>query len=197
MDRNSGFTKQTAAELETERLLSAFASGDSAAREALLGIYYAELRRIAHRVVGADQSVLMIQPTEILNEASIKLLKLRDISWQDKAHFFATAARMMRQVLMDQIRRMRSNKREHHAVSVTQIQFESPQQSFDMELLDDALSRLYAVSEEKARIVELRFYGGLTMTEIADVLGISERSVERSWRAARAWLLAALMENHS
>jgi RNA polymerase sigma factor (TIGR02999 family) len=145
--------------------------------------------------VRGESAVVQLQPTEVLNEAAIRILKLRDIAWNDRAHFFATAARMMRQILIDQVRKMRSAKRAQQPMTLTQCWFDSPQQSFDLEALDDALKRLEVISEQKARIVELRFYGGLTMAEIAEVLSLPQRTVERHWQAARAWLLSALLDN--
>lgn len=162
---------------------------DAATRERLLAAHYQEFRRIARRVLADDAASLSLQPTDLAHEAAIRVLKLERIDWRDRAHFLATAARVMRQTLMDEVRRRRALKRQ---APVMTVWGEARAPAFDLEAFDDLLQRLTGIDPERARIVELRFYAGLTMTEAASALGISESTAVRRWRGARAWLLQAL-----
>ncbi len=167
------------------------------ANDALLTEYYAELRNIARRVLGQDSGKLLLQPTELAHEAAMRLIKLERMRFQDINHFLATAARVMRQVLLDEVRRARAQKRQAPAVLTLWPDAVPTETGFDIEALDAALDRLQAVSPERARVVELRFYTGLSMEEIAQVSGVSDRTVKRQWRAARAWLLNELQSARS
>lgn len=170
---------------------------DGTANDALLTAYYAELRTIARRVLGQDSGKLLLQPTELAHEAAMRLIKLERMSWQDINHFLATAARVMRQVLLDEVRRARAQKRQAPGVLTLWPDAAPTETGFDIEALDAALDRLQVVSPERARVVELRFYTGLSIEEIAQVSGVSDRTVKRQWRAARAWLLNELQQPHS
>jgi RNA polymerase sigma factor (TIGR02999 family) len=159
------------------------------ARDRLLELCYAELRRLARRMLAGDAASLRMQPTELANEAAIRVLKLDLMNWQDRAHFLATAATVMRQALLDEVRRFRAEKRQLPAVFTTLFDSGVATIELDLEKLDHSLQRLGAVSAERARLVELRFFVGLTVDETADVLGISAATVKRQWDVARAWLL--------
>lgn len=175
---------------EAETLVRLVAAGDAVARDRLLALHYAELKRIARRVVGGDAARLELQPTELLHEASMKLMRLDRLEWRDRAHFFATAARVMRQVLIDQVRRARASKRNDGFGPITMLPGET--RGFDLLALDAALERLTAISAEKGRIVELRVFAGLSVEEAAEAMGVSPSTVKRGWRVARAWLYDAL-----
>lgn len=164
-------------------------AGAIPARDRLLELCYSELRRLARRMLAGDAASLRMQPTELANEAAIRVLKLDLMNWQDRAHFLATAATVMRQALLDEVRRFRAEKRQLPAVFTTLFDHGVATIELDLEKLDHSLQRLAAVSAERARLVELRFFVGLTVEETADVLGISAATVKRQWDVARAWLL--------
>jgi RNA polymerase sigma factor (TIGR02999 family) len=174
-----------------DTLWEGVARGEARARDRLLAAHYAEFRKIARRVLRDDAGTLAIQPTDLAHEAAIRILKLRRIDWRDRAHFLATSARIMRQTLIDEVRRHRASKRQAPAV-LTVWREPGKSAAFDLEQFDAVLARLFEVDAERARVVELRFYAGLTLAEAAIALGVSESTVERRWRGARAWLLSAL-----
>ena len=179
---------------DVDQLWAGFCSGEPRAREQLLALHYQEFRRVARTVLAGDAVKLRIQPTDLAHEAAIRLLRLDRISVRDKAHFLALSSRIMRQVLLDEIRRFRASKRQLNSVETLWIYDGSDQAppALDIEAFDEALERLAQFDPEKARIVEQRFYSGLTIEEIADLSGISESTVKRQWRGARAWLLSQL-----
>lgn len=158
-------------------------------RDRLLAELYGELRGAAARLLRREAPYLTLQPTELVNEAALRLLKLDRMSFTDRQHFFATGARILRQAMLDAIRRRRSQKRQAPAVLV---ETESAAGAVDIEALDGALRELEAIEPDLARIVELRFFVGLGMAEIAVVTGASESTVKRRWRTARLWLAAEL-----
>ncbi len=162
------------------------------ARERLLALCYGELRTIARRVLRGDGPDLHIQPTDLAHEAAIRIMALDRMVWRDRAHFLALSARVMRQALVDEVRRLKSLKRTAPEI----ITAWDDGRAYPIDQFDDALERLFAIDPDRARVVELRFYAGLTMAEIAAELGISDSSVERRWRTARAWLLSVLEETH-
>ena len=172
-------------------LLQEAAHGRHDVLDALFQHVYNELRGLAHRVREGRGSETVCT-TALVHEAYIKLVPSSDISWQNRAHFFAVAARAMRQILVDEARRRNRDKRgggEKWAVTFDEAQHAAPVRADEIIALDDALTRLGAMDERQARIVEHRFFGGLTAEETASVLKISEATVQRDWRAARAWLL--------
>lgn len=181
-------------DLSLDDLWDGFSRGDARARERLLALHYDEFRRVARRVLNGDAVKLQMQPTDLAHEAAIRVMKLDRVSFRDRAHFLALSARVMRQVLLDEVRRHRAAKRQPPVITL----FYDPDApsstppAMDMEAFDEALKRLFAVDEERARIVELRFYAGLTLEEIAGVQEQSLSTVKRRWRAARAWLAAEL-----
>ena len=170
-------------------LLQAWANGDASALEQLTPLIYEELRRIARRHM-RQRSAQTLQTTALAHEAFLRLVGARDLSWQDRAHFFAVAAQMMRRILVDTARARLAAKRQGGALRVT-FSHELPiAVGADATLLrlDDALGSLARVDARKARVVELRFFAGLSTDEIAKVLHISPQSVLRDWKLAKPWL---------
>lgn len=165
--------------------------GRAAARDALLRAHYDEFRKVAGRVLNGDAAALQIQPTDLAHEAVIRLSGLDRLDFKGRTHFLSLSARVMRQILIDEIRRMRAAKRQPPPVS-TQLPPELGAQPIDLEDLDRALTKLEGVAPEYARLVDQRYFAGLTLEEIADVEEISIATVKRQWRAARAWLVAEL-----
>jgi len=177
---------------EPLRLWDEARAGSQPARERLLEMCYSELRMIARRMLSGDSSAQRLQPTELANEAALRVLKLDRMEWNDRAHFLATAATVMRQALLDEVRRFRAGKRQAPAVMTTLVDPGIVVEDLDLERLDASLQRLNEVSADRARLVELRFFVGLTIEQTADVLGSSPATVKRQWDAARAWLLRDL-----
>jgi RNA polymerase sigma factor (TIGR02999 family) len=161
---------------------------DHAARDAALAEVYDALRRAASRLLAREAPYLTLQPTELVNEAAIRVIALDRMHWNDRTHFFATSARILRQAMIDAIRRRKSQKRRAPTVLVEG----TGDTGVDVEALDAALIRLEATSPELARIVELRFFAGLGIPEVAAATGQSERTVKRRWQTARMWLATEL-----
>lgn len=179
-------------EAEPLELWHAAVAGSSTARERLLEMCYSELRVIARRMLSGDSISCRLQPTELANEAALRVLKLDQMQWNDRAHFLATAATVMRQALLDEVRRFRAGKRQMPPVMTTLVDTGVPTLELDLEQLDNSLHRLAEVSPDRARLVELRFFAGLSIEATADVLEISPSTVKRRWDASRAWLLRDL-----
>lgn len=171
------------------RLLRDWQVGDGDAKEQLIPLVYDELRRIAARYMRSERSDHTLQPTELVNEAYLRLIDI-DIPWQDRAHFFAVAARAMRNILVDHARSVASEKRGGGAAKVTleESLVSKTERSADIVMLDDALQILADTDKRKSDVIELRFFGGLTGEEIANVLNISTATVQRELRFAKAWL---------
>jgi RNA polymerase sigma factor (TIGR02999 family) len=162
----------------------------TAKHDLMLSELYDELRAAAARMLRRDAPALTLQPTELVNEASLRIVRLDRMSFADKQHFFATSARIMRQAMMDAVRSRRRAKRQ-----APTILFEDAESGMvDTELLDRALTKLEGTAPDLARIVELRFFVGLGLEEISAVLGLSESTAKRRWKAARLWLLAELSD---
>ena len=179
---------------ETTRLLRAWAGGDRDALDQLAPRVYRELRRLAGKFVQDENGHRTLQATALVHEAYLKLVEVDNVDWQHRAHFFAVAAQMMRRILLDQARRRTAAKRGGPAghVNLDEVPDLDSSRGARLIALDDALHRLAEVDPRKARVVELRFFGGLKAEETAAVLGVSEETVLRDWRLARAWLLAEL-----
>jgi|SRR5205085_5158874 len=174
------------------QLLHAWERGDEAARDELIPLVYDALRRIARHHLRGERAGHTLQTTALINEAYLKLVD-QSIPWQSREHFFGIAARLMRQILVDYARARQRLKRGGDRQQISLAYAEAaPAQTADLLALNDALEALAAVDPQKSRIVELRFFGGLTIEETAQVMGISTPSVERGWRAARAWLQTEL-----
>ena len=179
---------------EVTRLLLAWRNGDQEALERLTPLVYAELRRMAHRFMRRERPDHTLQSSALVNEAYIRLIDCHQVDWQNRAHFFGIAAQMMRQILIDHARR---HARARRGGGLRQVSFEetavvSVERAAELIALDDALNDLAAFDISKSRIVELRFFGGLTNEEVGEVMGMTLRTVEREWRKAKAWLRRAI-----
>ena len=171
------------------QLLADWANRDPAARDRLLPIVYDELRRLAHHFMRGEREGHTLQTTALVNEAYLRLAGIDGLQWRDRAHFFAMAATLMRRVLVDYARQRGRDKR-GAGVSVTSLDEHAiaPQPAVDVVALDDALERLAAVDPQQARVVELRFFAGLSVKETAEALGVSAATVKRDWATAKLWL---------
>jgi RNA polymerase sigma-70 factor, ECF subfamily len=172
-------------------LLRAWAQGDETAGERLFPILYAELRRQAARYLRRERRAHTLQPSALVNEAYLRLAGVPEFDWHSRAQFFAIAARVMRQVLVDHARRRRAAKRA--GCHVTLADADAAVAPLDLLDLESALDELAVLDARQAQVVELRFFGGLDVEEVAGVLGLSARTVKREWSTARAWLQHRLL----
>jgi RNA polymerase sigma factor (TIGR02999 family) len=178
---------------EITALLSALREGDRTALDRLFPLVYEELHGRAHRQLARRRPGDTLSTTALVHEAYLKLTDSAHQSYQDRVHFFAVASRAMRQILVDYARRMTAAKRAGgFAVSLDPDQLGDPGRAEELVALDEALERLERLDERLARNVEMRFFGGLSVEETAEVLGVSPRTVKRDWRKARAFLFAAI-----
>lgn len=184
---------------EITQLLQSWRQGDEDALDKLTPQIYRELHRVARRCMGGERYAHTLQTTDLINELYVRLCDLKLIDWQNRAHFFALCARQMRRILTDQARARRSHKRGDgaKAISLDDAPAVSSEPSADLIAVDDALKQLAKVDERKSQVVELRFFGGLSVEEIAEVLKISPETVARDWRLAKAWLMRTLSEYKS
>lgn len=174
----------------TTELLQRWRAGEPAALDALLPQVYGELRRLAASALGAHKGHATLQPTALLNEVFVRLLSAGQVDLENRKHLFATAARIMRQILVDRARRAASDKHGgdwQRESFVEAMQLPIPERT-DLQLLDAAIEELGQVNERMARVVELRYFVGLSVSEVAGVLEVEERTVYRDWALARAWL---------
>jgi RNA polymerase sigma-70 factor, ECF subfamily len=181
------------------QLLRAWSGGDQRALEQLTPLVYAQLHRTARRYMAGERPAHTLQTTALINEVYLRLVDSPEISWHDRAHFFAVCARLMRRILTDFARSRRRVKRGGDAcqLPLDEALLVSREPSADLVALDDALNALGDVDQRKSQVVELRFFGGLSVEETADVLGVSEETVKRDWRLAKLWLLREISgENH-
>lgn len=180
------------------QLLTAWRGGDQAALDSLIPLIDVELRRIAKGYLRKERPDHTLQTTELLNEAYVRLIDSKRASWNDRTHFFAACAQIMRRILVDYARARSYAKRGGGAphVSIDEIQPLSVEPRTDLVAIDEALEALSRADPRKGKVVELRFFGGLTVEETAEVLGISADSVMRDWRLARVWLMRELMSGH-
>lgn len=178
----------------TTELLKAWANGEEAALEQLTPRVYNELRRIAAYYMQHERRGRTIQTTALVHEAYLKLINVANVDWQHRAHFLAVSAQIMRHILLDRARRRVAAKRggEKPRVNLDEIPDLGTTRAREMVALDDALNMLAEIDPRKARVIELRFFGGLSVEETAEVLKVSSDTVLRDWRLARAWLLAEL-----
>jgi RNA polymerase sigma factor (TIGR02999 family) len=179
------------------QLLARWSSGDQEAAERLLPLVYDELRRIAARQLRRERDAHTLQATAIVHEAYMRLVGQPGLEWPSRAHFFAFSAHLIRRILVDYARRRNRAKRGGLAERITLVEMAdlALEKSPDLIALDEALSGLEKVDPRKATVVELKFFAGLTLEEIADQLGISSETVSREWRRARAWLYSTLQTN--
>jgi RNA polymerase sigma factor (TIGR02999 family) len=187
-----------AASQEITQLLLAWGSGDKAALDALMPMVYDELRRLAKRYMRRQNAGHTLQTTALVNEAYLRLIDSSRVRWQDRTHFFAISAQLMRRVLVDFARAKNSRKRGGEQIQITlDEQIEAPfEKETNLVALDEALQKLAQLSQRQSQIVELRYFGGLSEEEIAETLAISTRTVRRDWSLARAWLYRELSQNH-
>jgi len=179
---------------EVTRLLRAWSSGDESALERLMPLVYKELHRLAHRYIAGEQPGQTLQTTALVHEVYLRLVDANNIRLQDRAHFYAICARLMRRILIDFARSRKYQKRggrDQH-VELHEAATISVDTGPEVLAVDEALKKLSQVDGRKGQVVELRFFGGLTVQETAAVLGASEETVMRDWRLAKAWLLREL-----
>ena len=180
--------------LEMTQLLKKAQAGDRESLDRLLPIVYDELRRVAAKQLRSERENHTLQATALVHEAYLRLIEQREVDWENRRHFFSIAAEMMRRILVNYAVQKKAEKR---GEGVTRIELEdavsfAEDSDFDVVSLDDALKRLAKLDEIQAQIVELRFFGGLTIEETAEVLEISDSTVKREWRMAKAWLKTQL-----
>ena len=178
------------------QLLSDWANHDPSAREQLVPMLYGELRRLAHHYMRGERAGHTLQTTALVNEVYLRLAGIEHLQWRDRAHFFAMAATLMRRVLVDYARQRGRDKR-GGGVSITSLDENAamPEAAVDVVALDQALERLAAIDPQQGRVVELRFFAGMSVEETAVALGISPATVKRDWATARLWLYNELKTN--
>jgi RNA polymerase sigma factor (TIGR02999 family) len=179
---------------QVTELLVRWRGGDKAALDALMPLVYSELRRIANRYLQGERSDHTLQSTALVHEAYVRMTNQQLPQWQNRAHFFAVAAQLMRQILVDHARKHRASKRGGDAYKLALEDAEEQFQPVDLDIvaLDDALKTLAAMDSQQSRVVELKFFGGLSNEDTAEVLGVSTSTVKRDWTTARAWLFREL-----
>jgi RNA polymerase sigma factor (TIGR02999 family) len=185
---------------ELTALLRGWSDGDAEAFERVLPLVYDELHRMAARYVAGERAAISLQPTALVNELCIRLLGWDPVRWQNRGHFYGVSARMMRRVLVDVARRRLAERRGGVAsvrVPIDGIDVAASMPGDDLLAVDIALEKLAAVDARKAQVVELRFFGGLSVDEIARTLDVSPRTVHGDWTFARAWLYRALSGRHA
>lgn len=183
-------------EKEITHLLLAWSDGDQSALDRLAPLIHAELHRLAHHYMRGERPGHVLQTSALVNEAYIRLIDWKNVQWQNRAHFFGVAAQLMRRILVDFARDKKYLKRGGDAlhVSLSEAAALSVQRSADLIALDEALNALAEIDPRKVRVVELRFFGGLSIDETAEVLKVSKETVMRDWRLAKVWLLRELNE---
>lgn len=172
------------------QLLGRWTGGDKAALDELMPLVYSELRSLAKKYLKSERSGHTLQPTALVNEVYLRLVDQQNASFQNRAQFFGLAARLMRNILVDHARKRRTAKRggEPYRLSISTADRIGRKPDLDIVALDDALTRLSALNPQHSKTVELRFFGGLTIEETAEAMGVSHATVERDWSFARAWL---------
>jgi len=179
-------------------LLQAWSAGDRSALDRLMPLVYNELHRLARRYMRQERPDHTLQATSLVNEAYLRLIDIKRVEWRNRAHFLALAAQMMRRILVDSARNRRRQKRGGGAVhmNLDDVQALPDAKEYDLVALSDALSGLATFDARMSHVVELRFFGGLTVDETAHVLNISPETVMRDWKTAKAWLLREISRGH-
>jgi RNA polymerase sigma factor (TIGR02999 family) len=179
---------------QVSALLARWSQGESAAREELVPLVYDELRRLARHVLLGQRRDHTLQSTGLVHEAYLRLVGHGSVRWDDRVHFFAVAAQLMRRILVDHARKQLAAKRggDHVTLTLDEHLVPAKQRSLDVVALDDALNELSRMNAQHSRIVELRFFAGLSIEEAAQALGVSPATVKRDWGVARAWLYREL-----
>jgi RNA polymerase sigma-70 factor, ECF subfamily len=182
------------AQLNLTQLLQATANGDRRNLDALMGAIYQDLRRLAVNHMQNERDDHTLQATALVHEAYLRLIDQHSTNWKDRIHFFAVASRIIRRILVDHARERLAKKRggDQKRVPVEQVELLANSSGVDIMSLDDALTELSQIDQTQAKIVELRYFSGLTIAEVADVLAIGKRSVDREWQCAKAWLYCRL-----
>jgi RNA polymerase sigma factor (TIGR02999 family) len=182
------------AEQNVTDLLLKFNGKNNAVADELLPLIYNELKKIASNYLRRERSDHTLQPTALVHEAYMKMVDITQVNWQNKAHFLGVAANQMRRILVDYARQHNAEKRggEFHIMTLNEDIDKAIEQSTELIALDDALNELAKMDEVKARIVELRYFGGLTVEETAEVLGVAPITIKRHWRMTKAWLYGQL-----
>lgn len=180
--------------MQVTELLVEWSHGNQRALEQLIPLVHAELRRLARRHMARQRKGHTLQPSALVNEAYLRLVDLSRVQWQDRAHFFAMSSRLMRRILVDHARARQSLKR---GAGAPQVSFDEtlvvpPERALDLVALDDALDDLATVDARKSQVIEMRFFGGLSVEETAEALEVSPDTVMRDWKLAKAWLLRQL-----
>lgn len=186
-DRNGGFVEGEG----VTQLLNELGAGDRATLDRLVPLVFDELRRLAQSYLRRERADHTLQPTALVNEAYLRLVNQQDVRWQNRAHFFGIAANLMRQILVDHARRRAADKRggaDLERLSLTHAERVFEREDVDVLALDEALTGLNEFDPQQARIVELKFFAGLTIEETSEFLGVSHATIERDWKLARAWL---------
>lgn len=191
-----GNSREDLTKAEVTQLLRAWGQGDEGALEQLAPLVESELHRLARKYMRRERPGNTLQTTALVNEVYLRLIDTQQVTWQNRAHFFAVSARMMRRILTDFARSRHYQKRGGGAVHVSWEQAFAASQEPDSDIvaIDDALNQLAALDPRKAQVVELRFFGGLSVEETAEVLKISQQTVMRDWKFAKSWLMRALSE---
>jgi RNA polymerase sigma factor (TIGR02999 family) len=184
----------TPAPQEVTQLLIAWSNGDRGALEKLMPLVYDELRRLARRYMNREPAGHTLQTTALVNEAYLRLIEQKEVKWQNRAHFFAISAQLMRRILVSMARARQADKRggEARPVSLDEALVISENRAAELVALDDAMNELAALDPRRSRVVELRYFGGLSVEETAEVLKVSPDTVMREWKRAKAWLYAEL-----
>jgi len=193
-------SQESPTKTEVTQLLRAWGDGVEGALEQLAPLVENELHRLAHKYMSRERPGQTLQTTALVNEVYLRLIDIQQVNWQNRAHFFAISARMMRRILTDFARSRRYLKRGGEAVHITwdEALVVTGEPDVDIVAIDGALSQLAEVDPRKSQVVELRFFGGLSVEETAEVLKISQQTVMRDWKFAKAWLMRALSgEEHS
>jgi RNA polymerase sigma factor (TIGR02999 family) len=179
---------------QVTELLLAWRHGEESALEKLTPVVYDELRRLAHRYLCGERAAHTLQTTALVNEAYLRLINGKQVNWQDRVHFFAVSARLMRRILVDWARARQSQKRgdQPQRVTLDEALLVARERNEDLVALDEALKTLAEVDARKSQVVEMRFFGGLSVDETAEALNVSADTVLRDWRLAKLWLLQEL-----
>ena len=179
---------------QVTQLLLAWRDGEESAFEKLTPVVYEELRRLAHRYMAGERAAHTLQTTALVNEAYVRLIDGKQVNWQNRAHFFAISARLMRRILVDWARSRQSQKRgdQPQQVTLDEALMLTRGRNEDLVALDEALKTLTEVDPRKSQVVEMRFFGGLSVEETAEVLKVSPDTVLRDWKLAKLWLLREL-----
>lgn len=182
---------------EVTQLLEDWSNGDKAALDKLTPLVYDELRRLAHHYISRERPNHTLQTTALVNEAYLRLVNQRDVHWQNRVHFFAVSAQVMRHILVDHARGHARTKRggDFQQISLDQAALMMPERAAELLALDEALNNLERFDPRKSRIVELRYFGGLSVEETAEALKLAPVTIRREWNAAKAWLYKAVVDD--